>query len=591
MVIIARAGHLTIKEMKGNTPGAQKEVSERLVDAVLKLASAKSIADVAEIVRVSARSLVESDGATFVIRSGDQCHYLDEDAITPLWKGHLFPLESCISGWAMLNKQQVAIEDIYADPRIPHEAYRPTFVKSLIMTPVRANEPIAAIGTYWACQREATENEKKLLQTLADSTAVALANVHLLTNLEQMVKDRTEALEKANCELQEARDRALEASALKSAFVANLSHELRTPLSGIVSTAELLSADRLESDQRKLVDILTASSTALLGILNDILDLAKIEAGRTTLEEIPFNVMFVVQDATRAMSVAAASKQLSLRLNMDYGLPELVNGDPVRLRQVLLNLIGNAVKFTEQGEIVVEARLESRTDDSTSILFSVTDTGIGIRQEDLPHLFTPFTQGDKSITRRFGGTGLGLSISKQLVELMGGTLVCQSKRDEGTKFFFSVPFKKPIKAPLVGSSAQTSAFGEKFHGLVLVVEDNKFISELTLRQLANLGVQAVVVENGKLAVESASETEFDLILMDCSLPELDGFEATRRIREFEKGKLRRTPIVALTAGVMAGDDARCFEAGMDGFLAKPLTLKRLEETLAHWLGREQKQIN
>lgn len=543
----------------------------RLVLAIQQLAGARSIDEIAAIVRTVARELVSADGATFVLRKGNNCYYFKEDAISPLWQGREFPLENCISGWAMLNRQQVSLPDVYADERIPKDVYRPTFVKSLVMTPVRGAEPVAAIGTYWAYNHTANPRELSTLQTLADSTALAMENVHILSDLEDRVSQRTTELAKANEQLQIARDTALMESKFKSNFVATISHELRTPLSGIICTSELLAASQLETEQTELVDLLQVSARGLLSIINDVLDLARIESGHIALENIPFNLLFLVQDSARAMAVAARAKGLSLHCSSDYMLPEFVLGDPVRLRQILNNLLGNAIKFTSQGEITVITDMENISSESVTIKFTVKDTGIGMTEEQREHLFEPFVQADETISRRFGGTGLGLAISKQIVDLMGGTLNVASEIGKGSTFTFKVRFGLVEKMKLEETS-DVDSLRSILQGTVLIVEDDEVTANLTLKQLNTLGLKGVIAGDGEKAAHIAGGQLFDLILMDCDLPVLNGCDCTRIIREREKDSGIHTPIVAITAGAMLGDEQKCLDAGMDDFLCKPVTM-------------------
>lgn len=379
-------------------------------------------------------------------------------------------------------------------------------------------------------------------------------------------------------------------SALKSGFLANMCHELRTPLSGVISAAELLSGSKLDGGDKSIVEMLQTSASALLTILNDVLDMSKIESGLITLENIPFSVTDVMQDTTRCLSIAATVKGLILKCHTDPRLPEHVSGDPVRLRQILLNLIGNAVKFTERGHVMVSANLLHIESSHAIVEFTISDTGIGMTEEQQQRLFVPFVQADKSIARRYGGTGLGLAISKQLVEIMGGKLSCRSHKDVGTTFSFIMSFLLPLPEQNAVIDVQPSKdTPSEFRGNVLVVEDSRVLAELTLRQLSRFGVKGESANTGRIAIQATREKEFDLILMDCQLPETDGLEATRYIRQSEKersaqsGRCKNVPIIAITADTTADNKKKCFDAGMDDFLAKPVTLTQIEEALRKWL--------
>ncbi|HEY9733838.1 MAG TPA: response regulator [Drouetiella sp.] len=555
-----------------------------LVQAIQKLASARTMADVADVVRTAARNLVNADGATFVLLEGpDTVYYADEDAIGPLWKGQRFESKSCISGIAIATKKQIVIEDIYADDRVPHEYYAQTFVKSMVMTPVRQSDPVAAIGTYWQSYYQTSNQERALLQILADSASRSIEMITLLENLESKVQERTS-------ELREARDKAIQLSQIKTTFVSNISHDLRTPLSGLVSVAELLADTPLDEEQRSLMEILQSSASSLLSLLNDVLDLTKIEAGRIDLEHIPVNLMYVVQDATRAMSVTAFAKGLSLNVSLDYGLPELVLSDSLRLRQILANLIGNAIKFTDAGGVTVSAEMVDETETSAAVRFAVKDSGIGMTAEQIGNLFVPFVQSDRSISRRFGGTGLGLAITKQLVELMGGTISVTSAAGEGTVFDVNMTFQKAFAVHPGKEISAEPALSDSIEGVeLLIAEDNASMQQLTRTQLERLGAHVTLVQNGLEAVEALERATFDVLILDCNMPVMDGFEACRKIREREKLTGQRIPIIALTAAAMKTDVEKCYEVGMDQHIAKPVSMAKLQSTISMLLqDRKQK---
>lgn len=401
----------------------------------------------------------------------------------------------------------------------------------------------------------------------------------------QELEHRTRELEKMNEDLQRARDQAIESSNLKSAFVATMSHELRTPLTGLIGFVELALRTDLGKEQRELLETASQSAEALLTVVNDILDLSKIEAGKVELETVPFNAIFLVQDVSRLSAAGTKRKNLRLETRVDQGIPPFVIGDPIRLRQVLLNLIGNAIKFTDKGGITVQASIVGSDRDTLTIRFAVTDSGIGISEKEKHLLFLPFSQVDSSNTRRFGGTGLGLTISKRFVEMMGGEIGCDSIKGKGSTFWFTVPFAKEKRhidaAVLSGDEVTTHALPAG--RMILVVEDSPVIRMLAVKQLVNLGLQAHTVSDGHAALEAISTFSYDLILMDCHMPVMDGFEATRAIRQMEKKSKTHTPIVAMTAGAMLGDKEKCLQSGMDDYLSKPFTIEQLRDKLEQWL--------
>ncbi len=393
-------------------------------------------------------------------------------------------------------------------------------------------------------------------------------------------------------ELRRARDKALHESQLKSAFVANISHELRTPLAGIVGMNELLLNSNLDDQQRKLAEAIQTSAQYLLSIINDLLDISKIEAGKLNLRRIPFSSISLVQDTVRLLADNARSKKLALITQIDYSIPDYLVGDPDRIRQVLINLLSNAIKFTEKGSVNIESRLEEENELDVRVRFVVKDTGVGISEEDTHLLFQPFTQLDSSSRKRFAGTGLGLSISRTLVELMGGKITAESSPGQGSTFSFVIPLQKlgkklegfsPSAEPDMLPDSRLPKSGQR---LVLIVEDNPLLQQLALKQLALIGLEAQAVSTGREAVQAVEEIAFDLIFMDCNLPEMDGFEATRAIRRIDAERGQRTHIIALTASGMSADVDNCYAAGMDDYLMKPVTIPTLREKVDRWLDHD-----
>ncbi len=415
---------------------------------------------------------------------------------------------------------------------------------------------------------------RQLERTASTSESIATQSKRAMLRVNRDNAEMIERLRVTAQELEDAKRRAEDASDAKGKFLATMSHEMRTPLNGILGSLDLLALEPFEGGARELVQVVHRSATALLAIVNDVLDFSKIEAGQMELEALPFSLHECIQGVLELESGNAAKRGLTISAKIAEDVPTNVVGDAGRLRQVLLNLVDNALKSTAEGE--VEVLVEPHCESASHVVFRVRDSGCGIKPESLESIFEAFSQEDSSTSRRFGGTGLGLAICRQIVELMGGTISAASEVGRGSVFSFD--------CRLVSSSALPQGAGLEIHDAsiapsrVLVVDDNQINRLIGKRMLEKLGCKVLCAEDGADCLRVLTASEVDLVFMDCSMPVMDGFEATRRIRG-AGAAYSQVPIIAMTANAMVGDREACLAAGMDEYVTKPIRIRSMREVL------------
>lgn len=469
-----------------------------------------------------------------------------------------------------------------------------TSIASISLSAECADEPLTLrVGDDTGVAH--TDGEEFLIRVQAQS--VGVLRVHFVKSPTPELREEIEAIVSmiGLVVLQESAQRqAHKLAQAKSEFLAKMSHEIRTPLNGVIAAADLMAATQLNDEQHELLDTLRLSAKTLLGIINDILDFSKIEAGRMVLETLPFTPTVLVEEVVSIMAPAAHSKGLTVRTELSSSLPHSVAGDPLRLRQILLNLVGNAIKFTACGEVVIRAmRLKKGEGQSAWLRFEVQDTGVGIPPEKQAGIFDAFTQADSSVTRQYGGTGLGLAICKRLVELMGGQIGVYSQPGQGSCFWFEVPLPVIQENAPEETTAQPSGSALNSHELdgvrVLLVEDNPVNQKVAIRMLQKLGCVVELAENGQQALEKLERASYDIVLMDMQMPVMDGLTATRLLRQREQQTGHHQVVIALTANAMQTDRELCLEAGMDDYLSKPLTLDALQVMLLRWVAQHKQR--
>jgi signal transduction histidine kinase/DNA-binding response OmpR family regulator len=548
----------------------------------------------------SAARLCEADQASLTRQVGDKFFRAEAYGFSAEFMDYvrtlpIVPERGTVHGRALLEGKVIHISDVLADPDYTWaEAQRLGGFRTVLGIPMlREGIPIGVLVLTRSEVRPFNGRQVELASTFADQAAIAIENVRLF---DEEATARA-AAETARDSAERARAEAAAANHAKSTFLATVSHEIRTPMNGVLGMVEVLERQELNEAQRRIVSTIRDSGKALLHIIDDVLDFSKIEAGRIELEATPFLLSGLVHAVVDTFRPQALAKGLTLDAQIDAGSQDALVGDPTRVRQILVNLLSNAIKFTNRGGVGVRVGTVPIGDGRTRVTLTVTDTGVGLSAEQLARLFQPFVQADSSTTRQFGGTGLGLSIVRRLARIMGGDVTTESTPGTGSTFTVmlavqAAPIGSPLKTLLRSAGKMSANVAPGREGpRVLVIDDHPVNRDVLVLQLELLGIAADTAENGVDALQAWAPGRYAAVLADIHMPHMDGYELARRLRaaEADRGAIR-TPVVAVTANAMKGEEERCLASGMDACLVKPVTIERLRATLERWLSIEAEGV-
>lgn len=540
--------------------------NKRLLKALQDISKARSVEEVSEVVVHAVRDLVGADGANFVIRDGDLCYHLNEDCIGPLWKGQRYSMQICLSGWVMLHKERAVIPDVYNDPRIPVDVYKPTFIKSLVMTPIRSQDPIGAVGTFWAKSYQPTEQEVELIQALVDGTSVAMENVKLYSELQKQVQELNDS------------------GRAKDEFLLMLSHELRTPLNAILGWTDILMSEGADAETRKMgLDTILRSSKAQLKIVEELLDTARIISGKIKMEMDSLDIQKSLLDSIEVLRIGAQQKNISISVESSLS-KAFIQGDSNRIQQVFVNLIENAIKFTPRGGSI-KVNVE-RIGPNVQIM--IKDTGEGLSADFIPFVFDRFRQADSSLSRKYGGMGLGLAIVHDLVNLHNGQVFAESEGlGKGSTFRVLLPLATYDEGRPDGSFSTMKTPKTTLSQMkVLIIEDSpdsRILAEIIFKQN---GAEIRSAGSIKEGLDILNNFQPDLLVCDIGLPDEDGCTFIKKLRSGNYLQNQtKLPAIALTAFAdpLHRDDA--LSAGFNAYISKPYQSAELIKTakkIAAW---------